>query len=80
MRKRGQTWEPGRIAGTDASGRKEYIRRSFRGRKREADRELARLVVEADDRGTTVAELLEHFWRRGCLPRWDAPAWAAISN
>ena len=78
MRKRGQTWEVGAYAGTDASGRKRYLRRSARGTKREAERALAHLVVEADQQGSeTVGEFLER-WLEIAAPSWTP--WTVVQH
>jgi integrase len=63
MRERGKTWELSAYAGVDATGRRKYLRRSVKGTKRDAERELARLVVEAHDQGSeTVGDLLERWF------------------
>lgn len=78
MRKRGKTWELVAYAGIDASGRRKYLRRSTQGTKREAERELARLVVEADNQGTeTVGELLER-WFEIAAPTWTP--WTVVQH
>jgi len=78
MRKRGNTWELAVYAGIDATGRQRYLRRSVRGTKREAERELARLVVEADERdGESVGELLER-WFEIAAPSWTP--WAVVQH
>lgn len=78
MRKRGKTWELVAYAGTDAGGRKQYLRRTVPGTKREAERELARLVVEADNQGSeTVGELLER-WFEIAAPSWTP--WTIVQH
>ncbi len=78
MRKRGKAWEIVAYAGVDAEGRRKYLRRSVRGTKREAERELARLVVEADEHeGETVGELLER-WFEIAESSWTP--WAVVQH
>src|SRR5688500_2668200 len=78
MRKRGNTWELAVYAGIDATGRQKYLRRSVRGTKREAERELAKLVLEAHEQGTeTVAELLER-WFEIASASWTP--WAIVQH
>ena len=78
MRKRGKTWEIVAYAGVDATGRKKYLRRSVDGTKSEAERELARLVLEADDQGSeTVGELLER-WFEIAAPSWTP--WTVVQH
>ena len=67
IRRRGEAWELRVYLGQDAiTGKKRYATRSVRGSRREAERELARMVSAAD-RGTfartgaTVGELLERW-------------------
>ena len=58
------TWRLRAYVGRDSSGRPVQVTRTFRGGKREAQKELARLLVEVEERGAplkgpvTVAELL----------------------
>ena len=78
VRKRGKTWELVAYAGVDAAGRKKYLRSSTQGTKREAERELARLVVEADDQGSeTMGELLER-WFEIAAPSWTP--WTVVQH
>ena len=43
------TWRIKSYVGRDAAGRKRYLQRTIKGTKREAERELSRLVVEIDE-------------------------------
>jgi hypothetical protein len=66
MRERSGGWELRDYAGRDpVSGRKRYLTRRVRGGKREAQRVLAALVVEATELGAprqaTVAELMDEW-------------------
>jgi hypothetical protein len=66
MRARSGGWELRVYAGRDAAtGRKRYLTRTVRGGKREAQRVLAALVVEAAEIGAprqgTVAELMNEW-------------------
>ncbi|MEA2686879.1 MAG: integrase [Actinomycetota bacterium] len=68
MRQRGSSWELRVYAGRDVvTGRKRWVSRTVKGGKREAQRALAAMVVEAD-RGAlthttaTVGELLEEWF------------------
>lgn len=69
MRQRGkQSWELRVHAGRDLdTGRKQYVTRTVRGTKREASRELARLVAQVDDgliiaKAGTVGDLCERWF------------------
>jgi len=76
MRQRSGAWELRVYLGRDAvTGRDRYATRTVRGPRREAERALARMLVDAPDRGpaattTTLGELLE---------RWFAQASADFS-
>jgi hypothetical protein len=66
MRERSGAWELRVYAGRDpVTGRKRYLRRTVRGGKREANRVLAAMIVEADEhsapRQGTLAKLLEEW-------------------
>lgn len=69
MRRRGkESWELRVHAGRDLdSGRKQYVTRTVHGTKREAARELARLVAQVDDglvvaKAGTVGDLCERWY------------------
>jgi integrase len=67
MRERSGSWELRVFAGRDAvTGRKRYLTRTVRGGKREAQRALAALIVEAGENGAprreTFAELVEEWF------------------
>ena len=68
LRKRGSTWELRVHVGRDSvTGRKRYVSRTYRGTKREAQRALAEMVVEADELGrsrsrSTVGDLLDEWF------------------
>ncbi len=68
LRKRGSTWELRVHVGRDpVTGRKRYVSRTHRGTKREAQRALAELVVEAEELGmsrsrSTVGDLLDEWF------------------
>jgi integrase len=69
MRRRGkESWELRVHAGRDVdSGRKQYVTRTVHGTKREAARELARLVAQVDDglvvaKAGTVGDLCERWY------------------
>jgi len=69
IRQRGkESWELRVFVGRDpATDKKQYLTKTFRGTRRDAERELARLVVQADDgqvavRGGTLAELCEQWY------------------
>jgi integrase len=71
MRRRGkESWELRIHAGRDLdTGRKQYVTRTVRGTKREAARELARLVAQADDglvvaKAGTVGDLCERWYEQ----------------
>jgi integrase len=71
MRQRGkQSWELRVHAGRDLdTGRKQYVTRTVRGTKREASRELARLVAQVDDglvvaKAGTVGDLCERWYEQ----------------
>ena len=50
LQQRGRnTWRLKVFLGRSTDGRRRYIERTFRGTRREAERELARLVVEVDE-------------------------------
>jgi hypothetical protein len=61
------------FAGRDAdTGRKQYISRTIRGGRRQAEKKLARLVSQVDDglitdKAGTVGELVERWYARGEL-------------
>ncbi len=61
------TWRLKVYVGRSADGRKRYVERTVHGSRREAERELARLVVEVDeDRHVasapmTIGELLDRW-------------------
>ncbi|MEZ5265917.1 MAG: site-specific integrase [Acidimicrobiales bacterium] len=65
MRKRGDAWELRVFLGADAvTGKKRYATRTVRGGKRDAERELAKMVYEADAghvarTDSTVGQLLD---------------------
>ena len=67
IRRRGEAWELRVYLAQDAiTGKKRYATRSVRGSRREAERELARMVSAADQgtfarTGATVGELLERW-------------------
>lgn len=69
LRKRGDAWELRAYAGIDpVTKRHKYVTRTFRGGKREAEQELARLVTEVSGGGgtttdTTVGALLDEWMR-----------------
>ena len=74
IRKRGErSWELRVFAGRDAdTGRKQYISRTVRGGRRQAEKELARLVSQVDDglitaKAGTVGELVERWYAKGEL-------------
>ena len=76
IRQRGkESWELRVFVGRDPdTDRKEYATRTFRGTRREAEKELARLVVAADEgkivaKTGTVGELCERWWSHG-TPDW----------
>ena len=81
LRQRGNSWEIVAYAGTEArTGRKKYLRRTVKGTKRDAERELSRLVVEAEDvraGGETVGELLER-WFEIAAPSWTP--WTVVQH
>ena len=68
IRRRGGAWELRVFLGVDAvTGRKRYVSKTVRGGRRELDRELNRLVVDAEagrlaNTQATVAELLERWF------------------
>ena len=70
IRQRGrESWELRVFVGRDpVTDKKQYATKTFRGTRREAERELARLVVQAEDGqfsmkgGTTVGELCEQWY------------------
>jgi hypothetical protein len=67
MRERSGSWELRVFAGRDpVTGRKRYLTRTVRGGKREAQRALAALIVEAGENGAprreTFAELVEEWF------------------
>lgn len=68
LRKRGSAWELRVHVGLDpVTGRKRYVSRTHRGTKREAQRALAQMVVEADELGSrrlraTVGDLLDEWF------------------
>jgi integrase len=67
MRERAGGWELRVLAGRDSvTGRKWHLTRTVRGGKREAERALAALIVEAGESGAprpgTCAELLEEWF------------------
>lgn len=71
MRQRGkESWELRVHAGRDLeTGRKQYVTRTVRGTKREASRELARLVAQVDDglvvaKAGTVGDLCERWYEQ----------------
>jgi integrase len=71
MRQRGKaSWELRVHAGRDLeTGRKQYVTRTVRGTKREASRELARLVAQVDDglvvaKAGTVGDLCERWYEQ----------------
>ena len=61
------TWRLKVYVGRSADGRKRYVERTVRGSRREAERELARLVVEVDEgrhvaaAPMTVGELVDRW-------------------
>lgn len=67
LRRRGSAWELRAYAGVDpVTKRQKYVTRTFRGGKREAEQELARLVTEVSGGGkaaqdTTVGDLLNEW-------------------
>lgn len=78
MRQRGkESWELRVFAGRDPeTDRRQYLTRTVRGTKKEAGRELARLVVQVEDgqfstKTGTVGELCERWYENG-EPRWTA--------
>ena len=68
IRRRGDAWELRVFLGVDAvTGRKRYVNKTVRSGRREADRELNRLVAAAEagrlaNTHATVAELLERWF------------------
>ena len=71
IRQRGnESWELRVFVGRDpVTDKKQYLTKTFRGTRKEAERELARLVVQAEDgqfsvrgTGTTVGELCEQWY------------------
>lgn len=77
IRKRGDAWQLIVNGGLDPlSGKRRHITRTVRGTKREAEKEMARLVTEVNDkrhRGTralTVAKLLDRWYASNT--RWAA--------
>ncbi|QGG96680.1 hypothetical protein [Actinomarinicola tropica] len=44
-----RSWRIKAYLGRDGGGRKRYVERTVRGTRREAEREMARLVVEVDE-------------------------------
>jgi hypothetical protein len=85
MRERSGGWELRVYAGRDpVSGRKRYLTRRVRGGKREAQRVLAALVVEATELGApqqgTVTELMDEWLghaERASVPR---PRWRHVGS
>ncbi len=67
IRQRGDAWELRVYVGRDpTTGRKKYLTRTFRGGKRAAEQELAKLVVEVGGGGhssqdTTVSDLIDQW-------------------
>lgn len=73
LRQRGKTsWQLRVLAGRDEiTGKKTYVSKTFRGGRREAERELARLVAEVEAGSTTaaagtVAELCNKWFEYAC--------------
>lgn len=73
LRQRGKTsWQLRVLAGRDEiTGKKTYVSKTFRGGRREAERELARLVAEVEAGSTTaaagtVAELCNKWFEHAC--------------
>ncbi|MGD9702813.1 MAG: tyrosine-type recombinase/integrase [Ilumatobacteraceae bacterium] len=73
LRQRGKTsWQLRVLAGRDEiTGKKSYVSKTFRGGRREAERELARLVAEVEAGSTTaaagtVAELCNKWFEYAC--------------
>ncbi len=71
IRQRGkESWELRVFVGRDpVTDKRQYVTKTYRGTRREAERELARLVVQAEDgqvsvkgAGTTVGELCEQWY------------------
>ncbi len=78
MRQRGkESWELRVFAGRDPeTDRKQYLTRTVKGTKKEASRELARLVVQVEDgqfsvKTGTVGDLCERWYENG-EARWTA--------
>ena len=74
IRKRGErSWELSVFAGRDPdTGRRQYFSRTVLGGRRQAEKELARLVAQVDDglippRPGTVGERVERWYARGEL-------------
>jgi integrase len=74
MRQRGErSWELRVFAGNyPETGKKQYVTKTVRGARREAERELARLVAQVDDgtvtaKSGTVGELIERWYAKGEL-------------
>ena len=72
MRQRGnEPWELRMFAGRDPeTARRQYLTRTVKGTKKEASRELARLVVQVEDgqfsvKTGTVGELCERWYENG---------------
>lgn len=68
LQQRGPTsWRIRVYIGEDSTGKKRYVERTVRGTKRDAQRAMARLVVEVDDgrhvptRSTTFSEVLDRW-------------------
>ncbi len=74
IRKRGErSWELRVYAGrSDKTGKKQYVSRTVKGSRRDAEKQLARLVTRVDDgvitaNAGTVGELVELWYSRGEL-------------
>ncbi len=67
-----QSWRVNAFVGRDAAGAKRYIGRTVRGTRRDAERELSRLLVEVDE-GRHAPAAPVTFGEDRCAVRRTAP-------
>ena len=56
IQQRGSSWRIRAYVGRDSTGKKRYVSRTVHGTRRDAEKELSRLLVEVDE-GRHVASL-----------------------
>ena len=77
------TWELRVYVGRDSEGRVRHLHRRFRGNRRAAERELARLVTEQETKPAAIPDPSPHWGPtttvNDAITAWRANGWSDLS-